>query len=167
LKNFLAKVTKRRPPAHSNAGVRRCGPAPVSHTPRIHAVLPKWDAATCYRKVQGSNPCPGANFDFTSAFAKKAAGISTLNPVEREFRVKTSDGVMRVFVARPDSGQPLAVAVVYMDGVGYREQIKENARRFAASGYYCAAPDLYYRAGEGLTFDFSKIASEGYERGRG
>jgi len=69
--------------------------------------------------------------------------------------------MMRVFVVRPDSGEPLPVALVYMDGVGYREQIKENARRFAAGGYYCVAPDLYYRAGEGLTFDFSKIASEG------
>jgi dienelactone hydrolase len=29
-----------------------------------------------------------------------------------------------------------------MDGVGYREQIKANARRFAADGYYCVAPDL-------------------------
>ncbi len=68
---------------------------------------------------------------------------------------------MRVFVARPESGGPFPVAVVYMDGVGYRDQIKENARRFAASGYCCVAPDLYYRAGQDLSFDFSKIASEG------
>ena len=81
--------------------------------------------------------------------------------LERELRVQTTDGVMRVFIARPDSVEPLPVAVVYMDGVGYREQIKENARRFAASGYCCVVPDLYYRAGEDLRFDFSKIASEG------
>lgn len=80
---------------------------------------------------------------------------------EREIRVKTADGVMRVFVARPDRGGPFPVGVLYMDGVGYREQVKENARRFAASGYYCVAPDLFYRAGEDLSFDFSKIASEG------
>jgi carboxymethylenebutenolidase len=81
--------------------------------------------------------------------------------VEREVRVTTADGSMRVFVARPDGDGPFPVAVVYMDGVGYRDQIKENARRFAASGYYCVAPDLYYRAGEDLSFDFSKIAAEG------
>jgi len=81
--------------------------------------------------------------------------------IEREVRVKTADGSMRVFVARPDGGGPFPVAVVYMDGVGYREQIKDNARRFAASGYYCVAPDLFYRAGDDLWFDFSKIASEG------
>jgi carboxymethylenebutenolidase len=80
---------------------------------------------------------------------------------EREIRIKTTDGAMKVFIARPDGGGPFPVAVVYMDGVGYRDQIKENARRFAASGYYCVAPDLYYRAGDDLSFDFSKIASEG------
>jgi len=68
---------------------------------------------------------------------------------------------MRLFVARPESDGPFPLAVVYMDGVGYRDQIKVNARRFAASGYYCVAPDLYYRAGEDLSFDFSKIAAEG------
>jgi len=68
---------------------------------------------------------------------------------------------MRVFVARSDGDGPFPVAVVYMDGVGYRDQIKENARRFAASGYYCVAPDLFYRAGDEISFDFSKIASEG------
>jgi carboxymethylenebutenolidase len=67
---------------------------------------------------------------------------------------------MRVFLAHPDGG-PFPVAVLYMDGVGYRDQIKKNARRFAASGYFCVAPDLYYRAGQDISFDFSKIASEG------
>jgi carboxymethylenebutenolidase len=81
--------------------------------------------------------------------------------VEREVRVKTADGSMRMFVARPEGDGPFPVAVLYMDGVGYRDQIKANARRFAASGYYCVAPDLYYRAGDDLSFDFSKIASEG------
>ncbi|HUE68908.1 MAG TPA: dienelactone hydrolase family protein [Candidatus Acidoferrum sp.] len=80
---------------------------------------------------------------------------------EREILVGTADGTMRVFVAHPDGGGAYPVAVLYMDGVGYRDQIKENARRFAASGYFCVAPDLYYRAGQYLSFDFSKIASEG------
>lgn len=66
-----------------------------------------------------------------------------------------------MFVARPGGDGPFPVAVVYMDGVGYRDQIKNNARRFAASGYYCVAPDVFYRAGDDLSFDFSKIASEG------
>ena len=81
--------------------------------------------------------------------------------VEREILVHTADGDMTTFVVRPEGDGPFPVAVVFMDGVGYREQVKENARRFAADGYYCVAPDLYYRSGERLTFDMSKMASGG------
>jgi carboxymethylenebutenolidase len=81
--------------------------------------------------------------------------------VEKEIGVRTGDGDMTTFVVRPSGDGPFPVAILYMDGVGYREQLKQNARRFAAEGYYCVAPDLFYRAGAGLSFDFSKIASEG------
>jgi carboxymethylenebutenolidase len=66
---------------------------------------------------------------------------------------------MRTFVVHPDGDGPFPVAVLYMDGVGYREQVKDNARRFAAGGYYVVAPDLYYRAGE-LTFDPKALMGE-------
>lgn len=83
--------------------------------------------------------------------------------VEKEIRIHTADGDMTTFVVRPDGDGPFPVAVIYMDGVGYREQVKENARRFAADGYYCVAPDLYYRAGERLSFDMSKLATDGFK----
>jgi carboxymethylenebutenolidase len=76
---------------------------------------------------------------------------------ENEIRVRTADGEMPTFIVHPDAGGPFPIAVLYMDGVGYREQIKQNARRFAAAGYFCVAPDLYYRAGEGISFDFSNL----------
>lgn len=81
---------------------------------------------------------------------------------EQEIRVRTADGEMSTFVAHPDQGGPFPVAIVYMDGVGYREQVKDNARRFAAAGYYCVVPDLFHRAGEKLTFDFSRMGDESY-----
>lgn len=81
---------------------------------------------------------------------------------EHEILVHTADGDMTTFVVHPDGDGPFPVAVVYMDGVGYREQVKENARRFAAGGYYCVAPDLYYRSGARLTFDMSKMATTGF-----
>ena len=81
---------------------------------------------------------------------------------EQELKVSTADGEMTTFVAHPDGDGPFPVAVLYMDGVGYRDQIKENARRFAADGYYCVAPDLFYRSGAGLTFDFSRMGDEAY-----
>jgi carboxymethylenebutenolidase len=80
---------------------------------------------------------------------------------ESEIRIRTEEGEMTTFVAHPDNGGPFPVAVLYMDGIGYREQVKENARRFAAGGYYCVAPDLFYQAGKGITFDMTKIMSGG------
>ena len=89
--------------------------------------------------------------------------IRLLSVIENETRVRTADGEMTTFAVHPDSGGPFPVALLLMDGVGYRDQVKENARRFAAAGYYCVAPDLYYRSGEGLTFDMSRLASEGMQ----
>jgi carboxymethylenebutenolidase len=81
--------------------------------------------------------------------------------VEKEIGVRTGDGVMTTFVVRPDGDGPFPVAVVFMDGVGYREQVKKNARRFAAGGYFVVAPDLYYRVGDRLSFDMSRLAADG------
>src|SRR4051812_7489971 len=78
---------------------------------------------------------------------------------ENEMRVQTADGSMTVFTVRPDGEGPSPVALVYMDAPGYRDAVKEHARRFAADGYYVALPDLFYRAGEKLTMD-----EEGRER---
>jgi carboxymethylenebutenolidase len=43
---------------------------------------------------------------------------------------------MTTFVVHPEGAGPFPVAVLYMDGVGYRDQIKKNARRFAESGFF-------------------------------
>ena len=80
---------------------------------------------------------------------------------EREIAIRTADGEMTTFTVHPDTGGPFPVALLYMDGVGYREQVRENARRFAAGGFYCVAPDLFYRSGKGVTFDFSRLATGG------
>jgi carboxymethylenebutenolidase len=79
---------------------------------------------------------------------------------EKEIRISTADGEMPTFIVHPDDAGPFPVAVLYMDGIGYREQVKANARRFAADGYYCVAPDLFYRSGDGLTFDLGKIGAD-------
>lgn len=81
---------------------------------------------------------------------------------ETEISVTTTDGEMTTFVAHPDEGGPFPVAVLFMDGVGYREQIKQNVRRFAAAGYYVVAPDLFYRSGEKLWFDFARMGDPAY-----
>jgi carboxymethylenebutenolidase len=82
---------------------------------------------------------------------------------QEEIRVRTDDGEMTTFVAHPDGDGPFPVAVLYMDGVGYREQLRAHARRFAADGFYCAAPDLFYRAGDGVVVDTARMFSEGFQ----
>lgn len=75
---------------------------------------------------------------------------------EKEIRVPTADGPMTTFVVHPDGGGPFPVALLFMDGVGYREQVKKNARRFAAEGYFVVVPDLYHRIGDAVSFDLSR-----------
>src|ERR1700751_641742 len=82
---------------------------------------------------------------------------------ESETILQTTDGEMTTFTVHPDGGGPFPVAVLYMDGVGYREPIKENARRFAAGGFYVGAPDLFYRSGRGVRVDMDRIRSEGMD----
>jgi carboxymethylenebutenolidase len=72
---------------------------------------------------------------------------------EYEIPIETQDGVMTTFVVHPDEGGPFTVAFVYHDGIGYREQVKQNARRFAEDGYFVVVPDLFYREGETISFD--------------
>ncbi len=81
---------------------------------------------------------------------------------EREIRVRTRAGVMTTFVVHPAGDGSFPVALLYMDGVGYREQLKENGRKFAGEGYYCVIPDLFYRSGELLTFDVTRLAAAGF-----
>lgn len=71
---------------------------------------------------------------------------------EREVAVATADGAMRTFVARPSGDAPAPGVVMYMDAVGYRDELRNLARRVAAQGYACWLPDLYYRDG-GPAFD--------------
>ena len=79
---------------------------------------------------------------------------------ERELRVRTPDGEMTTLAVHPDGDGPFPVALLFMDGVGYREQIKENARHFAAGGFYVVAPDLYHRIGDGISFDLSRMEEQ-------
>jgi carboxymethylenebutenolidase len=71
---------------------------------------------------------------------------------EKTVVIKTVDGEMETFVAHPVGDAEHPVVFIYMDAVGYREELRNFARRFAANGYFCVLPNLYYRAG-GRAFD--------------
>jgi carboxymethylenebutenolidase len=74
---------------------------------------------------------------------------------DRTEMIETGEGTMEVFVTHPDGPGPFPVVVQLMDGIGFREELREHARRTASWGYYVIAPDLYYRWGYKGPLDFS------------
>jgi carboxymethylenebutenolidase len=67
---------------------------------------------------------------------------------EFEVQIAAPAGRMRVFVAYPERGGPRPLAIISPDGLGYRDSLKEIARRYAEAGYCCVLPDWMYRFGE-------------------
>src|ERR1700691_633320 len=62
--------------------------------------------------------------------------------------VTTDDGVMETYVARPDSDTPAPGVILYQNASGLSDGLMWCARRYAEHGFYCAAPNLYYRLGQ-------------------
>ena len=63
--------------------------------------------------------------------------------IEKHLDISTQDGAMNSFVVYPDEGGPYPVVLFYMDAPGYREELRDMARRIAAVGYYVVLPNLY------------------------
>jgi carboxymethylenebutenolidase len=80
--------------------------------------------------------------------------------MEREALVETPDGPMRTFVTAPESDESFPVALIYLDGPGYRPAIKDVARRLAHGGYFAVLPDLYRRVGSAVAFDVKRLSVE-------
>ena len=77
---------------------------------------------------------------------------------DRTQMVETGEGEMELFVTHPDGAGPWPVIVQLMDGIGFREELRDHARLTASWGYYVLAPDLYYRWGLKGPLDFSDEA---------
>ncbi len=86
---------------------------------------------------------------------------------EREIRLDTPSGPMRTFIAQPDGDGPFPAGVIYMDAPGYREALRDVARRYAASGYLVAAPDMYAPFGEDIIIDINRVRAEGFDSDEG
>lgn len=74
---------------------------------------------------------------------------------ERDVTVTTKHGLMPGFFAAPDDGEARPAIIFYMDAPGYREELKNMARRIAKQGYACLLPDMYYRLGT-VRFDLPR-----------
>jgi carboxymethylenebutenolidase len=67
--------------------------------------------------------------------------------IEQTVDIPTKDGKTTTFIVHPDRGGPFPVILFYMDAPAIREELRDMARRLAASGYYVVLPNMYYRAG--------------------
>jgi carboxymethylenebutenolidase len=65
--------------------------------------------------------------------------------IEKELDIPTADGAMNTFIVHPDEGGPHPVVLFYMDAHGWRDELRDMARRLASVGYYVVLPNLYYR----------------------
>ncbi len=85
---------------------------------------------------------------------------------EFEVELATADGTLDSFVCHPEEDGPHPAIVMYMDAPGIREELRDMARRIAATGYFVMLPNLYYRAGREGTypFDRTKIPGDDGER---
>lgn len=64
-------------------------------------------------------------------------------------KVKTKDGKdMDAYRAMPATGQAFGTILVVQEIFGVHAHIADLCRRFAKSGYYAIAPDLYFRQGD-------------------
>ncbi len=81
--------------------------------------------------------------------------LERAQPMREQFvEIKTAEGVMEAFVTQPEQGGPFPAVILYMDIWGVREELYDIARRVGTVGYYCLVPDLYYRAGKRIHYDF-------------
>jgi carboxymethylenebutenolidase len=62
--------------------------------------------------------------------------------------IPTADGTMDCYSAHPDCGGRFSLVLLFMDVWGLREELFAIARKVAAHGYYCIAPNLFYRVGK-------------------
>ena len=65
--------------------------------------------------------------------------------IEQTLDIPTADGAMNSFVVHPEEGGPHPVVFFYMDAPGWREELRDMARRLASVGYFVVLPNLYYR----------------------
>lgn len=75
---------------------------------------------------------------------------------ENEISLNTRDGAMDCFKVRPEERGPHPAVIMYMDAPGIREELRDMARRIAATGYHVILPNMYYRVGREGSYGFDR-----------
>src|SRR5262245_13389835 len=74
----------------------------------------------------------------------------------RDITIKSGDEDIKAFLAEPAGKGPFPAIVVIQEWWGLNDWIKDNAKKIAAKGYVCLAPDLY----RGKVTDNAKTAAQ-------
>lgn len=89
------------------------------------------------------------------AFAVRPVSAATITTDETglttgEIRIRTADGHIPAYRAKPKKGSAFPVVLVVQEIFGVHEHIKDICRRLAKLGYVAIAPELYARQGDVL-----------------
>lgn len=84
---------------------------------------------------------------------------------ESRIDLDTGEGLLDVYLFRPDRSEPAPAVIFYMDAFGIRPALAQMAGRLASHGYVVALPNLYYRTPH-APFDAKAVAAGGAERDR-
>lgn len=81
-----------------------------------------------------------------------------MSTIEENHQIRTSDGVVDAFLARPEPGEPfplpLPAVINLTDGFGFRPEFAEQSKRIAERGYLVLTPNIFYRVAKPPLFDF-------------
>ncbi|RJT41451.1 dienelactone hydrolase family protein [Mesorhizobium waimense] len=69
--------------------------------------------------------------------------------IEHDIEIPMRDGTMGAFLALPE-GKPAGAIIAIMEIWGVNQTMRYHAREFAAAGYVCLVPDLFWRQEAGV-----------------
>jgi carboxymethylenebutenolidase len=80
--------------------------------------------------------------------------------------IPTADGDSKGTLHVPDGDGPWPGVLLFADGAGVRETIRQMGDQLAELGYVALVPDIYYRAGDWAPFDLATAFTDETERAR-
>jgi carboxymethylenebutenolidase len=80
--------------------------------------------------------------------------------------IPTADGDSKGTLHVPDGDGPWPGVLLFADGAGVRETIRQMGDHVAELGYVALVPDIYYRAGDWAPFDPATAFTDEKERAR-
>ena len=105
--------------------------------------FPSLDRRAVLKATLGAGFCAAVTPAFAQVVVTPAAGL-----VVGEVKIASGGVEIPAYFARPEGAGPFPTVLVVHEIFGVHEHIKDVCRRWAKSGYYAIAPDLFAREGD-------------------